>query len=779
MINVIAQFKTILATGISKTATSGVLDSNSSSDNDGATIPNGDYGIVIDERNSSREYAIITVDGFNFTFVKRGLSVIDGITEKDANKFDHRKGAEIKIVSHPIIPLMSKTFNGLEPFGGIPLLPADRAFTNPRQVVDKEYADAIASAGILAMLVSEGTGLAININAGTYLLNGVVKNFEAVSGVEITDDATNYIQIKDGVLDITTDAFEDDIIPLATVTAVDGAITAVVDKRSFYTGIDVKENGGLHRDSSGIFINLGSLSGLEVDEEDSLLKVKVKPGGGLLLDSQGLSIGASMEAYESLVAGDLLKPLYNADGDVVASKIRGIGTQATAFTGIISSYYNGTSLEAVVALTENRFVYVMKANNNNNNYFRAAVCVERQQDGSFLVGTPLTLTGWNADSTSSSTVYFVKRVDDNAFIISEMNHANSSPYQGNMNVRVCSIASRTITAGTGYSFGVSPAGNGAKTYCLDAINHSGVNWTFMLSTDQYTATDSAIKIVAGQIDSAARTITYGTVYDVLTNIETTTVFGVKCSTTSGLFFYNSTYRYFSVDFTTNAVTFPYAAQTDPISTLSGTRLKYMPSGTDNVGLVFYRTSASLLTAAKYTVASGILTFSLTTQITTVASSAESFYLYDEDVEQWLMAYTIGGVAKMQKINFKEGALSTVQEVAAIPITNVLGKQKVFAVTLSESGSNGNWTKTSLFSQNSLDYEEYFAIAQSSADPGNSVGIKMIGHVYTTTGLIPGRFYYAGRQGSVSSSPTQVINGTTYTLDLLGLAISETQLLLKK
>ncbi len=309
MINVIAQFKTILATGISKTATSGVLDSNSSSDNDGATIPNGDYGIVIDERNSSREYAIITVDGFNFTFVKRGLSVIDGITEKDANKFDHRKGAEVKIVSHPILPLIVSVFNGKEAFGGVPLLPTDRELNLARQVVDKEYVDAISSAGILAMLVTKGTGLTININAGTYLLNGVVKEFSAASDVAITDDATNYIQVKDSAVEITTDAFDDDVIPLAVVVAASGAITSVVDKRPFYTGVDVLENGGIGRSSSGIFIKLGTDSALEVDTEDSELKVVVKEAGGILRGTDGLYLAGKKPtllttAMEDLTAGE-------------------------------------------------------------------------------------------------------------------------------------------------------------------------------------------------------------------------------------------------------------------------------------------------------------------------------------------------------------------------------------------------------------------------------------------------------------------------------------------
>ena len=147
MINVIAQFQTTLTSGISAAATTGVLESNASADNDGATIPDGDYGIVIDERNGRREYAIITVSGYDFTFVKRGLSMIDGDTEKAGNTFAHRKGAEIKIVSHPVITQMVRIFNGDDPLTGILYNDAARTYTSDYQLVDKKYVDDVAIAG--------------------------------------------------------------------------------------------------------------------------------------------------------------------------------------------------------------------------------------------------------------------------------------------------------------------------------------------------------------------------------------------------------------------------------------------------------------------------------------------------------------------------------------------------------------------------------------------------------------------------------------------------------
>ncbi len=141
MLQVIAKFQTSLSSGISDSATELTLVSNASSDGDGETLPNGQYGFVLDEENSSREYILGTVDGITVTIDARGISVIDGETEKDTNKHSHRKGASIKITDHPILTSMVEAFNGNTALGGVLLLPADRVISNQRHIVDKEYVD--------------------------------------------------------------------------------------------------------------------------------------------------------------------------------------------------------------------------------------------------------------------------------------------------------------------------------------------------------------------------------------------------------------------------------------------------------------------------------------------------------------------------------------------------------------------------------------------------------------------------------------------------------------
>lgn len=262
MINVIAQFETTLASGISKTSTSGVLLSNVTGDNDGATIPNGDYGVVIDERNSKREYAIITISGFNFTFVKRGLSFIDGDTVKTGNQFDHRKGSVIKIVTHPLVTLMVKAFNGELPFGGVPSLPTTRTISDPRSIVDKEYADALVTSSIPSLAVIDNGGITVNVNAGYYTVNGDLTYYAGTSNQSLTNNATNYVQLKDGALLINTTGFLDDAMPLAKVVTVSGDISLLQDARAILSWLDIKSGYGLSRDATGIFIDLEASGGL-------------------------------------------------------------------------------------------------------------------------------------------------------------------------------------------------------------------------------------------------------------------------------------------------------------------------------------------------------------------------------------------------------------------------------------------------------------------------------------------------------------------------------------
>ncbi len=83
--------------------------------------------------------------------------------------------------------------------------------------------------------VSSGAGLAVNIAAGDYRLNGNITQYAGASNQSVTDEATNYVFIGSGGLTIRTGGFPTDeaYIRLASVVTTGGAITTINDRRIF------------------------------------------------------------------------------------------------------------------------------------------------------------------------------------------------------------------------------------------------------------------------------------------------------------------------------------------------------------------------------------------------------------------------------------------------------------------------------------------------------------------------------------------------------------------
>ncbi|MCP5375197.1 MAG: DUF3383 family protein [Rickettsiaceae bacterium] len=153
-----------------------------------------------------------------------------------------------------------QTISGVKTFSANPkstAVPSD-----PTDLINKQYGDAIATAGITAFLVVDEGGLDVTVNAGYYSLGGYVAKYNGSSGNTLTDDTVNYVQWKDRALDINTSAFDNDAIPLAKVTTASGDITVLEDARAFITASDLKADSGLNRDANGIYIDLDSASPL-------------------------------------------------------------------------------------------------------------------------------------------------------------------------------------------------------------------------------------------------------------------------------------------------------------------------------------------------------------------------------------------------------------------------------------------------------------------------------------------------------------------------------------
>lgn len=354
-----ADFRTSLAAKISVGGTTGSIQNNY--DDDNVVLPTGSYYFTLDADNSQKEHISATLTGVNLTDIK---SVSRQGTETTGTVREHRIGASVSITDFAHILNHNKLLNGDDNLPNVMKNPAARVISDSRHLVDKEYADAISAAGIVAMLVTDAGGVTININSGTYLLNGAVKTYAGVAGQALTDDATNYIQITDGVLDIQTDAFDDDSIPLATVICASGDITSLVDNRPFYTGVDVKANYGLGRDANGIFIDLGTDPALEF--VGGKLEAKVKTSGGITKDADGLSVDSTiyqtpltMPAGEALSTGDFLKICNNASA-ANFYKIKGFNGSLGATTA------NDIEQNQVVQINSNKFAVVQTRTSDNS-----------------------------------------------------------------------------------------------------------------------------------------------------------------------------------------------------------------------------------------------------------------------------------------------------------------------------------------------------------------------------------------------------------------------------
>lgn len=74
----------------------------------------GFYGFVIDEGTTSEEFLTANCIATACTIVGRGLDVVDGKTEVTALKFEHRRGASVKISNFPQLAVLSRILNGQE-----------------------------------------------------------------------------------------------------------------------------------------------------------------------------------------------------------------------------------------------------------------------------------------------------------------------------------------------------------------------------------------------------------------------------------------------------------------------------------------------------------------------------------------------------------------------------------------------------------------------------------------------------------------------------------------
>jgi hypothetical protein len=142
-----ALFETSLQDRILSTDTSLSLVANSLQ---GSEALSGYNCFTIDEGRSDAEFVCGTVAGTSVTGLERGLSLLTGTTSITALKFQHRKGADVKITDYPLIQRMRNQLSGTDTINTLIAYTsgvACNALTASTSICSKDYFDQLAIQG--------------------------------------------------------------------------------------------------------------------------------------------------------------------------------------------------------------------------------------------------------------------------------------------------------------------------------------------------------------------------------------------------------------------------------------------------------------------------------------------------------------------------------------------------------------------------------------------------------------------------------------------------------
>jgi len=142
---IVALFETTLQDSITSSATTMTLVSGT--DADGTTL-SGTYGFIIDEGTSRQEFVVASCTNTACSSMLRGISVIDGATEKTALQQKHRKGSSVKISNHPQLARLSRILNGDVSYPNTLFMEtANGASASSTELMSKDYIDNLANQG--------------------------------------------------------------------------------------------------------------------------------------------------------------------------------------------------------------------------------------------------------------------------------------------------------------------------------------------------------------------------------------------------------------------------------------------------------------------------------------------------------------------------------------------------------------------------------------------------------------------------------------------------------
>lgn len=136
--NEVAFFEDSLASKVTSTQTTMTLVKGT---NKTGNLASSTYGMVIDEGSASEEVVICDCTATACTNCKRGISDVDGQTETSALKFEHRRGATVKMTDHPSLVRLIRTVNGTDAIDGTLYYKTAVASPSSTALIDRAWLD--------------------------------------------------------------------------------------------------------------------------------------------------------------------------------------------------------------------------------------------------------------------------------------------------------------------------------------------------------------------------------------------------------------------------------------------------------------------------------------------------------------------------------------------------------------------------------------------------------------------------------------------------------------
>lgn len=210
---------------------------DSTTDDQGKDLDGRIVGVTVNSGQSNEELIIGTVNTASgaLTSCIRDVDFNDGATSNSTGR-EHDAKSPVKCTSFPYLTLMARMLNGTDVVGGTLKYDPSRTISGAQDLVDKEFAESLTVASFPDFATVDAGGLDVNIQSGTLVTATGTIVFAGSSGVTMTDDATNYVELdENGNVAVNTTGWTEGNVPLSIVITASGDISSISLNRGLIT----------------------------------------------------------------------------------------------------------------------------------------------------------------------------------------------------------------------------------------------------------------------------------------------------------------------------------------------------------------------------------------------------------------------------------------------------------------------------------------------------------------------------------------------------------------